>query len=326
MQRRNIFIVILLLLGVGTGIYFYTKPPTPDSDGAPLKVTINSWIGWAPLYLAQAKNLNGGANLEITRVEDTGARKTTMISGRVDGYASSVDNFALDSAQGVPGKIVLAFDESYGADGIVAKKTISSVGDLKGKTVGFQKGLPSHFLLLSALKRGGLNPGDVVQQDLDADKAGAAFVAGSLDAAVTWEPWISKAAAMSDGKILLTTKEFEGLIVDTLVFREKVLEQRKEEVSKVINGWFAALEYWNAHKDEADKIMADAYGLKVEEFRDMVSGVRFYDKAKNQSYFGTAGDAPIHKVFDSASQLWIVAGMIQKAEPSAARIDGSFLR
>jgi ABC-type nitrate/sulfonate/bicarbonate transport system substrate-binding protein len=77
----------------------------------PLRITINSWIGWAPLYLAKEKGLNGGTQVEIIRVEDTGARKSTMISGKVDGYASSVDNFALDAAQGVPGKIVMNHTE-----------------------------------------------------------------------------------------------------------------------------------------------------------------------------------------------------------------------
>ena len=133
-----------------------TAPSGTSSTSAPLKVTINSWIGWAPLYLAQKKDLNGGVKIEITRVEDTGARKSTMIAGQVDGYASSVDNFALDSAQGVPGKIVMCFDESFGGDGIVSKKSIATVADLRGKKIGFQKGLPSHFLLLTVLQKAGL--------------------------------------------------------------------------------------------------------------------------------------------------------------------------
>src|SRR6185295_9408811 len=180
--------------------------------------TINSWVGWAPLYLAQAKNLFGTSKLELIRVEETGARKSTMIAGQVDGYGSSVDNFALDATEGVPGRIVMTFDESHGADGIVSKKSIATPADLRGKKVGFQKGLPSHFLLLTVLQAANLSPSDVQQVDLDDDKAGAAFAAGRLDAAVTWEPWISKAAAPANGKILVSTREYPGLIVDALVF------------------------------------------------------------------------------------------------------------
>src|SRR5262249_29847872 len=155
-----------------------------------LTFTINSWVGWAPLYLAKAKGLLGSADLQLTRVEDTGARKATMTEGHVDGYASSVDNFALDSSERVTWKIIRCFDESSGADGLVVKKSISSTEEVKGKQVAFQKGLPSHFLLLTLLHDAGLTPADVVQVDLDADKAGAAFASGKLPAAVAWEPWI----------------------------------------------------------------------------------------------------------------------------------------
>ena len=195
-----------------------------------LKITINSWIGWSPLYLAKEKGLLENTNLIITRVEDTGSRKSTMIAGHVDGYASSVDNFALDSAVGVPGRIVLCFDESYGGDGIVSKKSIKSISELKGKKIAFQRGFPSHFLLLSILKKAGLSSEDIRQIDMDADKAGVAFAAGRLDVAVTWEPWLSKAAEMADGQILVTTKDYPGLIVDTLVFRPKVLKEKKQAV------------------------------------------------------------------------------------------------
>ena len=231
----------------------------------------------------------------------------------------------MDATQGVPGKIVLCFDESYGGDGIVAKKSISTLADLKGKKIGYQKGLPAHFLLLSVLKKTNLSGADVEHVDMDADKAGAAFVAGHLDAAVTWEPWISKAAATADGKILMTTKDFPGLIVDVLVFRDEIISSRSDDVTKIVQGWFSALEYWKQHEDEANQIMAKAYGLEVKEFKDMCSGVRFYDKAKNQTYMGSGMDSEIYRVFRSAGDLWLSNGVISQTVQPEARIDASFI-
>lgn len=328
MNKKTVigFIVGIVVVAV-VGVYLTVGPGGPSSDSkAPLRVTINSWIGWAPLYLAKEKGLNDGAKVEIIRVEDTGARKSTMISGEVDGYASSVDNFALDAAQGVPGKIVLCFDESYGGDGIVAKKSIQTLEDLKGKKVGYQRGLPSHFLLLTVLKKANLSGDDVEHVDMDADKAGAAFVAGHLDAAVTWEPWISKAASTADGKILVTTKDFPGLIVDVLVFRNEIISERQDDVAKLVQGWFRALEYWKQHEDEANQIMAKAYGLDVGEFKDMVSGVRFYDQARNKAYMGSGPNSEIYDVFRSAGELWLAAGVIEKTVNPETRIDQSFVQ
>ena len=326
-MNRRIVVAGLAALAVlaGAGIYLAFGPGGDSSDEAPLKITINSWIGWAPLYLAQEKGLNDGVEVEIIRVEDTGARKSTMISGEVDGYASSVDNFALDAAQGVPGKIVLCFDESSGGDGIVVKKGIDELADLKGKKIGYQKGLPSHFLLLTILKKAGLTEADIEHVDMDADKAGAAFVAGHLDAAVTWEPWISKAADTADGKILLTTKDFPGLIVDVLVLRDEVLAARRDEVEKLVEGWFRALEYWKQHENESNQIMSKAYGLTVDEFNDMVSGVTFYDRTRNIAYMGSGSGSEINTVFKSANELWRDAGVIEEAVEPKETIDPSFI-
>ncbi len=324
---RGAMSVVLASLALSCGPKKQDVPEKPAATPAPTKLTfsINSWVGWAPLFLAKEKGLFGTTQVEITRVEDTGARKSTMIAGHVDGYASSVDNFALDSAAGVPGKIVLCFDESFGGDGIVSKKTIKTPKDLRGKKVAFQKGLPSHFLLLKVLQDAGLSPQDVSQIDMDADKAGAAFTSGSLDAAVTWEPWISKAAAQSNGKILVSTKDLPGLIVDTAVFRDDVIEKKKSAIQDFVSGWFKALEYWKAHPEDSDQIMAKAYGFAVPEFQSICQGVRFYDLARNREYIGKGEGAPIDAVFSSASDLWVSAGIASKKSLAKEKITSAFL-
>jgi len=80
---------------------------------------------------------------------------------------SSLDVFAQESAQGIKGKVFLVTDVSWGGDGIVARKEIKSIRDLKGKKVAFARGTPSHFLLYKALKQAGLSPKDIVQVKVD---------------------------------------------------------------------------------------------------------------------------------------------------------------
>jgi len=299
-----------------------------EIKAAPLKITVNSWIGFAPLFLAQEKGFfaKHGTALEIINVEDAGARKATMIAKQVDGYASSVDNFPIDSTMGVSGKIVMCFDESHGGDGIVAKKSIKTIADLKGKKVAFQPGFPGHFLLLHVLKKNGLSQKDIVEIDMDSDKAGAAFAAGHLDAAVTWEPWLSKAEAMADGHKLITSDQLPGLIVDTLVFRDEVLVERGEEVKGVMKAWFEALDYWQKNPEEANQIMAKASKLSVEDFKAMTSGVKYFDYKRNVEYFGEkTAQGDIYKYFDAAGDYWLEIGLIKNKSKAAEKIDQSFV-
>lgn len=301
------------------------QQPKPDA-GNSLNITINSWVGWGPLFIAKQKGLFGNAAIDLKFIEDAGARRLAMIAGEADAYGSSVDNLAIDATFGVKGKTVLVFDESSGADGIVAKSDVTWQ-NIKGKTVAVQQGLPGHFLLLSLLKLNKLGPKDVNILDLDADKAGGAFVAGSVDVAVTWEPWISKAAAMSNGKKLVTTETLPGLIVDTLVVRDAVMKSKEPAIKAVIAGWFKALEWYEQNPKEGDEIIAAAYNLKPEEVRDIVSGIKFYDKKRNIEYFGTASrPGQIYEVFQSASQLWKDAGITKVTVDPRQYIDATLVQ
>jgi NitT/TauT family transport system substrate-binding protein len=65
-------------------------------------------------------------------------------------------------------------------------KKVSKIEDLKGATIGLDKSSTSYFFFLTVLQKYGLSEEDVAIQEMSAGDAGAAFVAGKLDAAVTF--------------------------------------------------------------------------------------------------------------------------------------------
>ena len=127
-------------------------------------------------------------------IESPADRRAAFAADRIQGFATTVDTHVMTAAaeNPIPVKQVLALDDSYGGDGIVAKKEIKTVKDLKGKTVAAQLGAgASYFWLNYVLAQNGLKLSDIQAVDMKAGDAGAAFVAGKIDAAVTWEPWLS---------------------------------------------------------------------------------------------------------------------------------------
>lgn len=323
----KIALAIIALLAVAIGLTMYLQGQRPVSNAAPLKVTINSWIGCAPMYIAQEKGLyeQEGVKVEIVRIEDTGARKSAMIANQVDGYVVSVDGFALDSAQGTPGKIVVAIDESSGADGIVAKNSIKALQDVKGKSVAVQPGLPGHFLLMYALKTNGMSYSDVKTIDMDSDKAGAAFAAGKVDVAVTWEPWLTQ-SEQKGGHKLVTTAQLPGVIVDTMAFTDKAIQDKPEQIKAFVRGWYAALAYMKANPAEAKAIIGKVYQLKDAEIDEYLSGVKFFDGADNKKYFGSQGEsAQVFKIFNMAGDVWKSNGIVKDIKPAKGCIDLRFV-
>ena len=69
-----------------------------------------------------------------------------------------------------------------------------------------------------------------------ADDAAEMFFSGNVNAAATWEPYLTQASSSTDSRILFDTSMSTNLILDGLVFREDFMQQNSEFVQKLIQG------------------------------------------------------------------------------------------
>ena len=76
-------------------------------------------------------------------------------------------------------------------------------------------------MLQKALEKAGLTEKDIQLVNMNPDDAGAAFAAGKIDVAVTWEPWITKASGDKKGHVIFSSKETPNLILDVLAISTK---------------------------------------------------------------------------------------------------------
>ncbi|PLS01003.1 ABC transporter substrate-binding protein [Neobacillus cucumis] len=287
----------------------------------PLKVTLPTWTGYGPLFLAKEKGFfkKNGIDVDLSIVEGLAERKQALASGKIDGMATALDVQVTLAASKIPVQVVWVLDDSHGGDGILVKNGINSVKDLKGKKVAFEVGSTSHMLALTALKQGGLTEKDVEVVQMSAGDAGAAFAAGKVDAAVTWEPWLSKGSE-ANGKVLLSTKDLPGIIVDTISFKKDVIKNRPDDVKAFVKAMGEAMQYWKDHKDEADESMAKGLKIDTKEFVGTESGLKFFTKEDNKELFGTDNSkGSIYKSTDNAIQFYKEQGII-KNEPKAEEI------
>ena len=299
--------------------------------GEPIKLGMSTWLGYAPLYLAKEKGLfqKRGIEVEIVVIESPADRRAAFAADKIQGMATTVDTHVMTAAaeNPIPVKQVLAMDDSNGGDGIVAKKEIKTVKDLKGKTVAAQLGAgASYFWLNYVLSQNGLKLSDIKAVDMKAGDAGAAFVAGKVDAAVTWEPWLSKAKETPFGGVLLSSDKTPGIIVDSLAFKPAYLKAHGDDVKKIIAGWNEAVKFAAENPKDADPIMAKFTGQKPEEFTKEKTGVRFYGEKENKEYFGTPQKpGSLYKVTQRAADVWFELKFIKTKPKAADLIDGSYL-
>jgi NitT/TauT family transport system substrate-binding protein len=118
--------------------------PAPTA-AKPFKVAFNTWIGYSPLLIAQKQGFlkEQGIDVEISILEGVPEKNSALIKGTVDAVGHTADAAVISAASGVDGQVMFVFDQSWGADGLVTKKSVNSVADLKGKRVALEPGFRS---------------------------------------------------------------------------------------------------------------------------------------------------------------------------------------
>ncbi len=157
----------------------------------------SDWIGFGPWSIADKKGFfaKHGLNVSLVNIADSSAELAAVSSGKVDG-ANFATNVWLEQLQaGTKLNLVMLEDRSNTADAFLGGPGIKSVKDLVGKSVAYEKGATSDLLFHYAVNAAGIDPSSITQVNLPADQAGGALVAGKVQGAVTYEPYISSTKA-----------------------------------------------------------------------------------------------------------------------------------
>ncbi|MDD1963959.1 ABC transporter substrate-binding protein [Pseudomonas sp. NPDC090203] len=277
-----------------------------------LSIGHTTWVGYGTLYLAQDLGYfkEQGLTVELPTIEEASMYMAAQASGQLSGSASTIDEILKYRPQ-FCFKAVAALDESHGGDGVLVGKDVTSLKDLKGKAVAVNEGSVSQFWLNYLLKNAGMKMSDLTIQNMTADDAATAFIAGRVPAAVTWEPHLTGVRNKQQGKVLVDSSSTPGVIVDVVALSCEVIEKQPQDVKALVAGLYKAVQYTKDHPKEAYAIMAKGVGgylADPKELEAAAKGVRFYDQAMSEKLLGsngTSGDAAdvIKLANETASEL-----------------------
>jgi sulfonate transport system substrate-binding protein len=142
-----------------------------------------------------------------------------------------------------------------------AESPIKTVADLKGKKVAVTKGAGSHFLLLAALAKSGLNFRDISPAYLTPADGRAAFIGGNVDAWVAWDPFLTSAQRQSNARVLSDGSNglasYKRYYLSSAAFAD-----RHGDVLNVIFGKLDETGKWvKAHPKDAATLLAGLWGI-----------------------------------------------------------------
>ncbi|WP_339651246.1 ABC transporter substrate-binding protein [Halopseudomonas pelagia] len=283
---------------------------TATAQAGTLSIGHTTWVGYGTLYLARDLGYfkDAGLDVELTVIEEASMYMAAQASGQLSGSASTIDEILKYRSNGFCFKAVAALDESYGGDGIVVSDDIDDISGLKGKSVAVNEGSVSQFWLSYLLKNAGMSMADIKVQNMTADDAATAFIAGRVPAAVTWEPNLTAIRQKGVGKVLVDSSSTPGVIVDVVALSCDVIEEQPEDVKALVSGLYKAVEYTKTHPEEAYAIMAKGVGgylSKPEDLAEAAQGVKFYDQSMSEKLLGTPGQqGDIAGIISLANETW----------------------
>jgi NitT/TauT family transport system substrate-binding protein len=301
-----------------------------SAEAGTIRLGMTTWVGYGPLFLARDKGFfkEFGLDVELRIIEDASLYMAAIAAGELDGNASTIDEIMKYRSPDFCFKAVLALDDSHGGDGVLVRDGVNSLKDLKGQQIGMNEGSVSQFWFNILLTREGMTEKDLQITNMTADDAAAAFIAGQIPAAVTWEPHLSLVRTKKQGKVLIDSSQTPGLIVDVVALTCDLIQKNPKDVEALNKGFYKAVEFIKTNPDEAYAIMAKGVGGYLEkpaDFAEAAKGVRFYDKPRNAEFFGTPEKGEAKDLMDLGNKIW---GGFQKMKMTinyGDLIDTSFL-
>ncbi len=282
----------------------------------PERVTLamQEFVGYGLFYLARDKGFCSSEGVDLILVDEQldSARRDAFNNGMLDCEAGTLDLLISKRSLGVPVMAVMTLDRSYGVDGLVASAGIDTLQGLIGKKVALAAGDVGETFLSYLLHKEGLSFDRVIIVPKAPEDVAQAFLDGEADAAVTWEPQLSKALARPGSRLIASSKDLPGIIVDTLNVREDFIKNNPRAVMALMRAWFRALKYYREHPIEASESIARYYKMPAKEYRNIIAGLRWSD----YEFQDTARERDaLAKTFGELVELKYLSGKIAKKPP-----------
>ena len=292
--------------------------PAEEFETVDLRVAYMPNMGSNSL-LATALNMGYfeemGLNVTLTEFQGGPQEIAAMASGDID--ISQIGHGA--HALCIEGQAkIFHLDCTSLADAVVANtdKGISSIADLKGKTIGVSSGTSAEIILNLALASAGLTKDDVTLVEMDANGMVSAMVSGGVDACATWSPsTMTIANALGDKALTLATNNDyvdQVTFPSSFITTEKFASENHDVLVRFSRALLKAQDYRAANIEEVAKWVAKQCKADEQTMLDCVGEGNWLT-----GEFVAAGleDGTVKSYYENQQKVFIDAGRITEEVP-----------
>jgi len=305
-----VFIIIGIVFIGGTLSYFITTNFSEEPPKTPIKIALNVWSGYAYAFIAQEKGIfeKNGVDVELILSRDYTSANQQFNTGEVDGVFEVLTDTLFRTTEGLSSKVVHIVDYSETGDVIIG--SVNTIEELRGQTIGIE-GINtfSHIFVLRAIESFGMTEGDVFFKIVFASDVVKKLDDEVIQAGHTWEP--GKSEALEKGyKVLANAGDFPYLITDVLVFNLNIIEERPDDIQKIVQSMFEALEFLEANPDEAIRIMAELTGMSEDAMSEGLEAILMTNLDENIKVMTPSNDPTLKNIIAEIAKFYMDRGQI----------------
>ncbi len=308
-----------------------TAQPALAAKKDSFRIAWSIYVGWMPWAYAAEKGIvdrwadKYGISIEVVQINDYIESINQYTAGAFDGCVmTNMDALSIPAGGGLDSTALIIGDFSNGNDGLVVKGD-GDLTALKGRKINLVELSVSHYLLARALDSVAMSEREVtVVNTSDADMV-AAFKTDEVEAVVTWNPLLSEVAAEPGAKLLYTSADIPGEIIDMMVVNTEVLEANPDFGKALVGAWYETMGLMAKDDDlgkEARRFMGEKSGTDLAGYEAQLSTTRMFYTPAEAAAFARSDD--LVKTMDVVRRFLFDHGILGEGAASPDHVGMTF--
>lgn len=249
-----------------------------------------------------------GESVTVDWVQSAGSNKANefLRAGSIDVGSTAGSAALLARANGSPIQVIDIYSQpEWSAIVVGADSDITSVADLKGKSVAATAGTDPYFFLLQALETEDLTVDDIEVQNLQHADGRAALDSGSVDAWAGLDPIMAAAEVEAGDKLIYRNVDFNSY--GFLNATEEFITDHADVAQVVVDAYEEARAWALENPDETAALLAEVAGI------DPAVANTVIQERSNLDVSGVPGKAQL-AVLEVIAPVLVASGSVQGGE------------
>lgn len=245
-----------------------------------LRIAPGMWPAAEPLLLAGDMQMLPPDRFQIMEIPWASAVMRAFGSGAADVVVVTLEGLLRMRDAGQKLKVLMVLNQSVGADAILTREPMNTLGDLKGRRVAIERS-SGIYLLIHALESSGLSMKDIETVPMFQSEMEQALQSGQVDAAVATEPWLTR-LKRADLHSLHDSTKLTVPIVFLLVASDRACARSREDLVSLLRIQSEmAKQIWSQKSFPGMDVVQRRERLEADEVLPCLGNLRHLDRSEN---------------------------------------------